>query len=153
MLEAEDITENNNIGKDMPIPNAIKFSILTKNSITANALAKRAAINDGLHGITIAPKKNPNTNIPNREFLTFGVLTFGKYLPTSIFNINNMLIINNIKNAIGDIIPIIFVKDTCKNVVNINPNKNINVIMPRVIINPDIISNPLLNFLEILLER
>ena len=44
--------------------------------------------------------------------------------------------IAKIPNAIGEIIPITFVKDTCKNFVKINPNKNIEDITPNATTTP-----------------
>ena len=54
----------------------------------------------------------------------------------SKLNINNILIIPKIPNAIGDTIDIDFVSDSCKSCVNINPNKNIDEITPKVTMKP-----------------
>jgi hypothetical protein len=54
-----EITENARRGKPIPRLNEVKFSKLVAGVSNRKALAKKVAINAGLHGIIIAPKKNP----------------------------------------------------------------------------------------------
>ncbi len=105
-----------------------------------NVLANKAAINKGLQGITIAPKKKPNKNPFNNGCLLVGVFGFGMNLETSKLNIKNKLIIPKIPKAIGEIIPITFVNETSNIVVKINPKINIKTITPAVITNPSNVS-------------
>ena len=60
-----------------------------------------------------------------------GLLNFGRNLPTSMLNINKILIMVRITKAIGDTIDITFVKETFRIVVNIKPSKNIKNITPK----------------------
>lgn len=65
-----------------------------------------------------------------------------------------MLIRNKMPNAIGDIIPTIFVSDTCSIVVNNNPKTAIKRITPALIINPNMIGSLLFfSFPDIWFER
>ena len=80
-------------------------------------------------------------NAESNGFLNTGTLYFGKNLPISMLNINSTLIIIKVPKAIGDTMPIILVSDTCSTVVKINPNRNINIITPKVMISPNIINN------------
>lgn len=115
----------------------MKFSMLIAKFDPAIVFVKSAAMNNGLHGMTIAPKKNPNRSALKKGFLTAGVWNFGRNLPMSILKISSILIIASIVNAIGDTIPITLFRESCKNVVNINPSKNINKITPKVMIIPN----------------
>ncbi len=96
--------------------------------VNANKTIKEA----GLHGRTIAPKNNPKTNALNKGFLIIGALIFGKILEKSKLNIKNKLTIARIVKAIGEMMPIAFVNEACKNFVKIRPTKNIENIIPRV---------------------
>ena len=66
-------------------------------------------------------------------------MNFGKNLLKSTLKINSILINARIPKAIGETIPIAFVKDSCNSFVKINPNKNMEVITPPVTIKPRII--------------
>lgn len=66
MLE---IKENKRRGKPIPKPKNKKFIILEAKFEKRTALAKKAAINNGLQGITIAPKKKPKTKALTKGFL------------------------------------------------------------------------------------
>ena len=73
LLAAVESTENNSNGKLIPKPNAIKLAIFVKKLVITTVLANNAAINNGLHGITIAPKKKPKINALSFGFLIFGI--------------------------------------------------------------------------------
>lgn len=130
LLLANERADNTNKGIDIPTPNAIKLKKLDVNEVIVSALEKRAAIKSGLHGIIIAPKKKPNRNALNLGFLDVGVWKLGKNLLSSILNINIKLISPRIPNAIGDTIPITFVREDCRIVVNTSPRIIINEITP-----------------------
>jgi hypothetical protein len=103
-------------------------------------------MNPGLHGITIAPKKNPYKNALIHGFFTMGARPFGKNFHISIFlsetsdmipvMISTRLITNKMPKAMGEIISTMPVKDTSKIVVNMRPIKNINRITPDVTTSP-----------------
>ena len=59
LLAAPDISENKSKGKPIPNPKNIKLSKFEIKSEPAAVRVNNAAINNGLQGITIAPKKNP----------------------------------------------------------------------------------------------
>ena len=102
-------------------------------------IAKSMTKEAGLQGKTIAPKKKPKIKEGKNGFFVTGALIFGKILPKSMLKINKMLTNANIPKAIGETIPMAFVKDDCKNLVNIKPNKNIEETTPKVTITPSII--------------
>ena len=54
-----EIIENANKGTPIPIPKNKKLMIPEKKVDRVVIRVKRAAMNKGLHGTTIAPKKNP----------------------------------------------------------------------------------------------
>lgn len=141
-------------GKLSPNPKARKLKILEKKLSNRKALAKKAVINAGLHGITIAPKKKPNMNALFIGLL-FSVLIFdlGINLEKSKSNIKAKLISPKIKKAIGEIIPITLVRDFCRSVVKINPNKIIKIIIPVKIVNPNNKKVFLLSFPENLFDK
>ena len=58
-LQFVDIAENIKRGNAKPIPNERKLRIFDAAFVTRADFANKAAINAGLHGTTIAPKKNP----------------------------------------------------------------------------------------------
>jgi len=62
LLHCPEINDNINNGNPNPNPNPIKPVMLEIKLLKRMALAKNAAINAGLHGITIAPKKKPKMN-------------------------------------------------------------------------------------------
>ena len=136
LLHWPEITENNNRGRAIPMPKNTKLSRFVAKPIVDVLIAKRTIRDAGLHGRIMAPKKNPKMNDVKRGFLVMGALTFGKNLEKSILNIKNILITARIPNAMGEIIPITFVREACKNLVKIKPIKNIDVITPRATIRP-----------------
>jgi len=102
-----------------------------------NALAKKALINAGLQGITIAPKKKPYNNAVKRGLLVIGdLILLGNILERSTLKIKSRLITPKIPKAIGETIPITLVKDFCRIVVKSRPKTSIKIITPRVIISP-----------------
>ena len=107
----------------------------------------------GLQGITIAPKKKPKRKAFNSGLFEVGTFILGKNLLKSILKINNNPMMASIKNAIGDITPITLVNETCKMVVNIKPNKNINKITPEKISKPNPNICFLVAFTDILLDK
>jgi len=138
VLQFEEINESNNNGKDRPIPNERKLIILAKALVIKADFANKAAINAGLHGTTIAPKKNPYTKALASGFFIKGICAFGINLPMSMSKIRNKLIIAKILNAIGETIPITVVNDICKKVVNTRPSRSINKITPEATNNPNV---------------
>lgn len=69
--------------------------------------------------------------------LDLGILARGKNLPASTSKINMILIINKITKAIGEIIPMTFVKEISRKVVNTSPRRSMKKITPEVIIKPN----------------
>ena len=132
-----DKIENASKGNPKPIPKAKKLIMLDVKLLNNNALAKKAAINAGLHGITIAPKKNPKIKALSSGFFAVFTFAFGKNLEKSRLNIKNKLIIPSIANAIGETMPMTFVNDSCKRVVNIKPRRVINITTPKTTIKPN----------------
>jgi hypothetical protein len=139
--EALDISAKTSKGAAIPKPKDTKLSMFIKKFPPAIVFVNKAAINKGLHGITIAPKKKPNTNALKIGFFKTGDLNFGINLPMSILNINAILINPKIKKAIGETIPITFVRDTSRIVVKTRPNKNMKEITPMEISKPKKIGN------------
>ena len=133
-----DIAENTNNGKPIPIPNDKNLTMLAMKSTVVMVGINKAAMNNGLQGITIPPKKNPYRKAPRIGFSDWGVFAFGRYLAKSMLKINKILIIIKIPNAIGETIPITFVNDALKIVVNINPNIAIKTTTPKTTINPNL---------------
>ncbi len=72
--------------------------------------------------------------------MVVGAVIFGKNFEKSTLKISKILIIPRIPKAIGESIPITFVRDTCRIVVKIRPNRNINEITPRTTSRPRKIS-------------
>ena len=100
-----DSNEKASNGKPRPNPNARKLRLFARNSVVVVARAKKAAMNPGLQGKTIAPKKNPNVNALTNGFLdNFGVRAAGINLAKSILKMSSKLIMKSIPNAIGEII-------------------------------------------------
>ena len=58
-LQFAETIENRINGKPIPSPKNKKLSMLSVKLVIKAVLAKNAAINAGLQGITMAPKKNP----------------------------------------------------------------------------------------------
>ena len=69
--------------------------------------------------------------------LLVGVFNLGINFPKSTLKINKRLKNPRIPKAMGEIIPTTFVKDFCKNVVNINPKRSIKIITPKVMSKPN----------------
>jgi hypothetical protein len=123
-------------GKPMPIPKNRKRSIFSKNPAVDIVLEKRAAINKGLQGTTMAPKKKPKKKALNQGFLVMGACALGSSLPTSTLNTSSKLMTSRIPKAIGDTMLITLVNDTWSTVVKINPRMTINRMTPVVMIMP-----------------
>ena len=135
------------------MPKERKLSILEVKLSINNALARKAAIKPGLHGITIAPKKKPNPNALFQGFLLVFTFILGINLPKSKLNIKNILIIPNMAKAIGETIAITLVKDCCNKVVKIRPKSNIKIITPKTITAPNKAYDFLFTSPENLVER
>jgi len=124
-------------GRAIPIPKNMKLNKFVAKPIVDVLIANKTIRDAGLQGKIIAPKKKPNPKELIRGFLAIGALIFlGMSLLKSKLNIKNKLIIPKIMNAIGETIPITFVREVCKNFVNINPIRNIEDITPKVTIIP-----------------
>ena len=136
-LEAVETSEKIRSGKAIPTPKNKKRRRFPRKSIVDTVLVKRTAMNRGLQGITIAPKKKPNKNALNIGFLTTGARVFGMNLPISISNISNKLIITSMLKAIGEIISITLVREAFKIVVKTSPNNVMNRTTPKVTTNPN----------------
>lgn len=67
----------------MPIPNKIKFVRLLIKLVVEVLKANRTTREAGLHGKTIAPKKNPNMNALKKGLFFIGVLNLGNISPIS----------------------------------------------------------------------
>ena len=135
-LHWAETTEKSNSGRAIPIPKNTKLSrLVTK--LTVEVLIANKTIRDaGLHGRTMAPKKNPKTNDVKIGFFVIGALTFGKNLEKSKLKIKNKLTIAKIVKAMGEMIPIALVREVCRSFVKINPNKNIEEMTPRATVKP-----------------
>lgn len=140
LLVAE-MAEKINSGKPIPMPKARKFRIFRKKFMLDMVFVNSTAMNSGLHGTTMAPKKKPYMNARRRGFPATGTRALGRYLPTSTSNINSKLMTINIINATGETIPITLVSDASRKVVNTNPSRNMNNITPDAIIRPNLTSN------------
>ncbi len=136
-LQLTEINEKARRGNPIPIPNPKKFSMLDAKLSMIKARAKNAPMNAGLHGRTIAPKKNPYVRALIVGCLLVGVLSLGINFPKSTLKINRRLKNPKIPNAIGEIIPTTFVKDFCRNVVKINPKRSMKIITPKVMSKPN----------------
>ncbi|MDA0524296.1 hypothetical protein J2750_002228 [Methanococcoides alaskense] len=154
LLFVVDIAEKTSNGKLNPIPKAMKFRKFSRKPVLVRDLANRAAMNAGLHGTTMAPKKNPYKKAVMIGLLLFEMLVLGKNLPISKSSINNILMMNSMPNAIGEIIPMTFVSETCNIVVNNIPRSAIKRITPALIISPKMIGSfSFFSFPDIWLER
>jgi len=71
-VAALEIAANTNKGKPMPMPKNRRRSTFSRKLKADMVLVKKAAINRGLHGTTIAPKKNPNMKALTQGFLAVG---------------------------------------------------------------------------------
>ena len=137
-LYCAEIIEKANRGRAMPTPKNVKLSRLDVKSRVDVLIANKTIKDAGLHGKTIAPKKNPNTKELAKGFFVRGALIFfGISLLKSKLKIKNKLTTANIPKAIGEIIPIALVKDVWRNFVKISPTKNIETTTPKVTINPN----------------
>ena len=77
-VAAEEIPANTSNGKPTPTPKNRNRKIFCAKSTVDTALVNKIAINPGLHGTTIAPKKNPYRNALIHGFLTRGARPFGR---------------------------------------------------------------------------
>lgn len=140
LLFAAEIIEKINKGNAIPIPKNTKFNRLFMKLIVEVLIENKTINGAGLHGSIMAPKKKPNMNELSKGFLVIGALTFfGINLVKSKLKINNILTKAKMLNAIGEIIPIALVKDSCNSLVKIKPTSNIDTIIPNVTIIPKII--------------
>lgn len=114
----------------------MKLNKFVVKSIVDVLIANNTISEAGLQGNTINPKKKPKLNELKKGFLNVGDFILGKSREKSKSNIRNKLTIAKIPKAIGEIIPIAFVKEDCKNVVKINPNRNIEDITPNATTTP-----------------
>ena len=112
------------------MPKNMKLSKFVAKPIVDVLIANNITKEAGLQGNTISPKKKPKLNELKKGFLSVGDFIWGKSLEKSKLNIKNKLTTAKIPKAIGEIIPIAFVKEVCRNFVKINPNKNIEDITP-----------------------
>ncbi len=135
-LFADPISERTINGKLNPIPKKRKLRTFEAKPIIVSALVNKAAMKSGLQGITIAPKKNPKRNALRKGFLEVGALICGNNVTTSIFRIKSMLKAPRRINAIGEIIPITFVRDDSRKVVKIKPIRDMKEITPALITSP-----------------
>ena len=135
-LHCAEINANKSNGRDIPTPKNMKLNKFVVKSIVDVLIANNTIREAGLQGNTIAPKKKPKIKELKKGFLSIGDFICGKSREKSKLNIKNKLMIAKIPNAIGETIPITFVKDACKNFVKINPNKNIEDITPNATIIP-----------------
>ncbi len=67
-VAVEETPANTNNGKPTPIPKNRNRKIFCAKSTVDTALANKMALNPGLHGTTIAPKKNPYRNALTQGF-------------------------------------------------------------------------------------
>jgi hypothetical protein len=112
LVKDADSNEKIRSGNPIPKPNEMKVTRFSKKPIVDNVVVKSAAINNGLHGITIAPKKNPKRRALNLGSFEIGVLILGSISPMFMFRINIMLITRSKLKAMGEITPITLVSDT-----------------------------------------
>ncbi len=136
LLAWVDIAENTNNGKPIPIPNDKNLTMLAMKSTVVMVGINKAAMNNGLQGITIPPKKNPYRKAPRIGFSDWGVLAFGRYLAKSILKISKMLINIKIPNAIGETISITFVREAFRMVVKTKPSNDMKTTTPTTTISP-----------------
>jgi hypothetical protein len=149
VLAAAEIIEKITSGKAIPAPKETNVRTFAIKSVITIVLEKRIAINTGLQGTTIDPKKNPKKNADFRGFFDIGARNFGKYFPRSMLKISIRLAIPKITNAIGEMIPTTLFSDSCRIVMNISPSKNMKVITPTATNNP----NKKIVFLELFPEK
>jgi len=117
---------------------ARKLRLFARNSVVVVARAKKAAMSPGLHGKTIAPKKNPKLNALTNGFLEiFGVRAAGINLVKSTLKMRSKLIMKSIPNAIGETIVTTVVSDVWSIVVKTRPISSINVTTPATAIRPN----------------
>ena len=135
-LHCAEINANKSNGRDIPTPKNMKLNKFVVKSIVDVLIANNTIKEAGLHGNTIAPKKKPKINELMNGFLSVGDFICGKSREKSKLNIKNKLTTAKIPNAIGEIIPITFVSEACRNLVKIKPIKNIDVTTPIATITP-----------------
>jgi len=148
LLHWAEIAAKINNGRAIPIPKNMKLNKFVTKPIVEVLIANKTTNEAGLHGRTMAPKKNPKPNELKKGFLDVGDRICGKNLEKSKLNIKNKLTNAKIPKAMGEMIPITLVKETCKNFVKIKPTKNIELITPRETITPKSIIVLFDSFLE-----
>ncbi len=146
-VAAEEIPASTSKGKATPTPKSKKRETFCIKSTVDTALANRMAINPGLHGTTIAPKKNPYIKALSHGFFVRGARPLGRNLQisTSILETNDRipvtistrLITSRMPKAIGEIICTTLVNDISRIVVNTSPSSSIKKIKPELIITPN----------------
>ena len=154
-VAAEEAPASTNRGKPTPTPKNRKRKTFCTKSRVDTALANRMAINPGLHGTTIAPKKKPYRNALTHGFRAMGARPFGRNLQISIstpvtsdlmpVTISIKLMTSKIPKAIGETTWTTLVKETSNSVVKTSPSRNINSMTPVVIIrgsNVEFTENP-----------
>ena len=145
-VAVEETPANTNNGKPTPTPKNRNRKIFCTKSTVDTALANKIAINPGLHGTTIAPKKNPYRNALTHGFRAMGARPFGRNFQISVstpvtndrmpVTISIRLMTSRVPKAIGETIWTMLVKETSKRVVKTSPITNINSMTPVVIISP-----------------
>ena len=120
----------------IPIPKSRKLIRLLMKDVVEEEIANSIARLAGLQGSTISPKNSPKSKASHNGFSFIGELNLGKIFPMFMLNIISRLIIARIPNAIGLMIPIALVRDSCKKKVKISPKINIEIITPNVTIKP-----------------
>lgn len=146
-VAAEEAPASTSKGKPTPTPKNKKRETFCAKSTVDTVLANRMAMNPGLQGTTIAPKKKPYRKADVHGFLVKGARPFGRnvQMSTSILVVNDKipvtisarLIMSRMPNAIGETICTTLVNEISKIVVNTNPIRNINKMTPEVIITPN----------------
>lgn len=110
LLWLDDIIENASSGNPMPSPNSVKLARLLTGFSNRNDLAKNIEMKAGLHGIMIAPKKNPKLNPLGKGFSNSGAEKLNlDWKSTS--SIMAMLRTARIPKATGETVPITAVRD------------------------------------------
>jgi hypothetical protein len=145
LLFALEINANMNNGIPIPIPNTTKLRKFVKKLTVEVLTANKMTSDAGLHGSTIAPKKNPNINDVRNGFFVTGACIFGNNEPMSKLKINKMLTTPNIPNATGLTIPIALVSDSCSSRVNIKPKTVMEIMTPVRVTAP----SKIMSFLEL----
>jgi len=135
LLAAETIAKSIN-GKAIPIPKNRKLRKFVINETVEVEIANNTMSVAGLHGSTIRPKNEPKMNELKYGFFRTGACVLGKNLPISKLKISNIEIIPRMPKAIGEMIPMALVNDSCNSSVKIKPINSMERITPLVMIRP-----------------